>query len=121
MFNGLRNLKNIGATVLDRTELYCKLIAVETKIETGLLMRRLVWAGVGAMCAIFAFAMLHLVIITIFWSGEYRIASVISILLVDAAVAGVALHRACKPATQESFLATKHQLAEDMKFVRESI
>lgn len=121
MFNGLRNLKNIGAIVVDRAELYSKLIAIEAKIETKLLMRRLIWAGTGIIGIIFAIGMLHLALVSFFWNSDYRILSIVIILLIDAAIAGSALYKACVHAEQESFLATKNQLAEDMKFVKESI
>ena len=49
MITGLRNLKANAAMLLDRVELYSKLVAAETKIETSLIIRRLIWVGVGAV------------------------------------------------------------------------
>lgn len=121
MFNGLRNLKAITNALLDRLELYPKLLAVEAKIEKTLLVRRLVWATVGAIFAIFAIAMLHIAIVGLFWHSEYRILSIASMLVLDIIVSGVAIYKASRPAMQEPFSVTKHQLSEDIKFMKDSL
>lgn len=121
MFKGLRNLRMISAIVLNRMELYSKLMAVEAKIEMALIVRRLVWAAVGIVFVIFTLAILHAAILSGFWYTEYRIAAFIVILLIDAGIAGAALYFAYKPAEQETFAVTKQQLAQDLDFVKESI
>jgi uncharacterized membrane protein YqjE len=121
MINGLRNIKAISRVLLGRLELYSKLLAVEAKIETTLVVRRLVWAGVGIVFGFFAIAMIHTAILGHFWGTEYRLAALIAVLLTDGLIAGVSLYIASKPAKQEAFSVTKHQLAEDIKFVKESI
>lgn len=121
MISGLRNLKSICRVVLIRLELYNKLLAIEAKIETALLIRRLVWAGVGAIFGFFALAMVHTAILSYFWDSEFRWITLFAMLLIDSMLAGVALYIANKPAKQEAFMVTKHQLAEDIKFVKESI
>lgn len=121
MFNGLRNLKAITAALLDRLELYPKLLAVEAKIERTLLVRRLVWASIGALFAIFAIAMIHIAVIGFFWPSEYRILAIAGVLLIDTLIASIALYMASRPALQEPFAVTKHQLSEDIKFMKDSL
>lgn len=121
MIKGLRNLKANVAILVDRIELYSKLLAAEAKIETALVVRRLVWVGIGAVFALFAIAMAHMAIITFFWHSEFRVIAVGGILLLDVLVAGIAFYSATRPAEQESFAVTKHQLAEDMKFFKETL
>lgn len=121
MISGLRNLKANTAIWLDRIELYSKLLAAETKIETTLIVRRLIWVGVGAVFGLFAVAMMHMAVITYFWHSEYRILAVAAVLLLDVVITGVAFYLASKPSTQEPFAVTKYQLAEDFKYLKDSL
>lgn len=121
MFNGLRNLKHISAVVVERIELYSELITVEAKIETAVIARRVKWGAIGCIFAFFALAMLHIALLGIFWYGDYRILSIVLLLLVDLSIACGSLYLACKPRSQEMFAVTKQQLAEDAKFVKESV
>lgn len=121
MINGLLNIKAISRVVLSRLELYSKLMAVEAKIETALVVRRLMWAGVGMIFGFFALAMVHIAIIGHFWDTEYRLIALTAILLVDGIAAAMSLYIASKPSEHEAFAVTKHQLSEDVKFVKESI
>lgn len=121
MIPGLRNLKAGSVILLDRIELYSKLLAVETKIETALVVRRLMWVGIGAIFGLFALAMAHLAVISFFWFTEYRVVSVAGVLLIDIIIAGIALYKATRPPEAEAFAVTKHQLAEDMKFLKETL
>ena len=119
--NGIRNLKAISRILLSRLDLYSKLVAIEVKIETTLFVRRLVWVGVGVVFGFFALAMLHVVILGHFWETEYRLISLIFVFFVDGFIAGISLYIASRPARLEPFAVTKHQLSEDIKFVKESI
>lgn len=121
MFRGLRNLKTIATILVNRIELYSKLMAVEAKIETSLIIRRLVWVAVGLVFTIFTLAMIHVVLLSWFWYSEYRLISTLLLFLLDGVIAGTALYTACKPAKQEVFAVTKQQLANDIEFVKESI
>lgn len=121
MINGLRNLRSITNQFLDRIEIYSKLFAVEAKIAKKVLVQRIVWGAVGAIFALFALAMLHVVVVSAFWSEEYRLLAMIGLLIIDAAIAAAALYAAAKPAAQESFAVSRHQLAEDIKFIKESL
>lgn len=119
--SGIRNLKTTSRIMLSRLELYSKLLAVEAKIETTLVIHRLAWAGVGIVFGFFSIAMIHVAIIGHFWETEYRLISLIAMLLVDGLIAGISLYVASRPAKSEAFAVTKHQLSEDIKFVKESI
>lgn len=121
MINGLRNLKSISAALLGRAELYSKLIAVEAQIETTLLIRRLVWAGIGIVFFVFALATIHTLILSHFWHSEYRTVAITITLLVDGLIASLGFYMASKPNQEEAFMVTKHQLAEDIKLAKESI
>lgn len=121
MIKELINLKNSCATALSRLELYGKLIAVETNIESALLARRLIWAGIGIVFAFFSLAVVHAAILGHFWHSEYRLAMMVTILLVDAGLASLAFYMATKPAKREAFAATKHQLTEDIQFIKDSL
>lgn len=121
MITGLRNLRAGSAVLLDRVELYSKLLAAETKIETTLIVRRLVWAGIGAIFGLFALAMAHMAVIASFWHSDYRVWAVGAILLLDIVVAALALRMASKSSEQEPFAVTKHQLAEDIRYLKESL
>ncbi|MGM8226283.1 phage holin family protein [Cellvibrio sp. ARAG 10.3] len=121
MITGLRNLKANAAMLLDRVELYSKLVAAETKIETSLIIRRLIWVGVGAVFALFALAMAHVAILASFWHTEFQAWAVAGVLFVDVVIAGLAIYMASRPAKQEAFAVTKHHLAEDIKFLKESL
>lgn len=121
MINGLRNIRTISRTLLSRLELYSKLLVIEAKIETALVVRRLVWVGVGMVFGFFALAMIHAAILGYFWGTEYRLIAFALVLLVDGLIAGVSLYIANKPSEQEAFAVTKHQLGEDIKFVKDSI
>ena len=92
--------------LLDRVELYSKLVAAETKIETSLIIRRLIWVGVGAVFALFALAMAHTAILAFFWHTEFRVWAVAGVLLVDVVIAGIAIYMASRPAKEEAFAVT---------------
>ena len=121
MINGLRNFKHISKNALDRIELYSKLIAVEAKIERGLFLRKVAWASFGAIFSIFAIGMIHVVVIGSFWYTDYRVLGMLGVLLLDLIAAGAGFYFASKPNLAEPFATTKHQLAEDMKFIKESL
>ena len=121
MITGLRNLKANVAILLDRVELYSKLVAAETKIETSLIIRRLIWVGIGALFAFFALAMIHTAILAFFWHTEFRGWAVVAVLLLDILIAGIAIYTASRPSKEEAFAVTKHHLAEDIKFLKESL
>lgn len=121
MINGLRNLRSIANQFLDRVEIYSKLFAVEAKIAKTALIQRVVWGVVGAIFALFALAMLHVVIVSAFWNEEYQLLAMIGLLIIDGVIAASALYVAAKPAPAESFAVTRHQLAEDIKFIKESL
>lgn len=119
MIPTFKNLKAGSINLLERVELYSQLATIEAKIESTLLVRRLIWAGVGAVFIIFAIAMAHFAIISYFWPTEARTISIAGLLVLDAIVAGVAFYRVSRPAEQEAFAITKHQLAEDVKYMKE--
>lgn len=121
MINGLINLKNSCTTALNRLELYGKLVAVEAKIESALLVRRLIWAGIGIVFAFFSLAIVHTAILGHFWHSDHRLVIMAAILLADATLASLAFYAASKPAKREAFAVTKHQLAEDIQFVKDSL
>lgn len=121
MFNGLRNIKTIAGVVLNRTELYARLVAVETKIEMALMVRRLIWAATSVVFSLCALAMLHIAVLSYFWFTEQRMVATGALLFVDIAIAGAALYMASKIGQQESFMVTKKQLEKDIEFVKESV
>jgi uncharacterized membrane protein YqjE len=121
MFNGLRNLKHISAVVVERIELYSKLVTVEAKIEMAVIARCIKWGAIGFIFAFFALAMLHVAILSLFWYSDYRFLSIILLLLVDGLIAAGSISIASKSISQDMFAITKQQLAEDAKFVKDSI
>lgn len=121
MFNGLRNIKTIAGVVLNRTELYARLVALETKIEMALMVRRLMWAATGVVFSLCALAMLHVTVLSYFWFTEQRMLAISALLFTDIAIAGTALYMAGKIGKQESFTVTRQQLAKDIEFVKESV
>ncbi len=121
MITGLRNLKANVAILLDRVELYSKLIAIEAKIERSVIARRLVWVGVGTVFALFAVAMAHMAILSFFWYTDYRVLTVAAVLLLDIIIAAVALYKASRPPKEEAFAVTRHHLAEDIKFLKDTL
>lgn len=121
MINGLLHIKSICRITLDRVELYGKLLAIEAKIERNRLARRIAWAGCGAIFAIFAIAVLHMLIMSYFWQGEHRSLAISIVLAVDILIAATAFFIASRPSPEEPLAVTKHQLAEDLKFIKESL
>lgn len=118
MFSGLRNLKTVSSILLERMELYCKLMSVEAEIAKARLARRALWAVLGIVFAIFTLGMIHVLLIGVFWYSEYRLWAILTILIIDGALAGTGSYLALKPAEQEAFAVTKEQLAKDIEFVR---
>lgn len=119
MIPTLKNLKASSINFLERAELYSQLLTIEAKIESTLMVRRLIWAGVGAVFVLFAIAMAHFAIISYFWPTQARTVAIGGLLLMDIAVAALAFYRVSRPAKQEPFAVTKHQMAEDVKYMKE--
>lgn len=120
MFNGLRNIKTVSAIALNRLELYAKLLTVETRIETALLVRRLMWIAVGVVFALFALAMAHIAVIGYFLRSEQLPLVIGGMLLFDALIAGFALYKGSQSTKAEAFTVTKQQLAEDIKYIKDA-
>ena len=121
MIRELQNLKAISSVLLDRVELYGQLIGVETRIEKALIVRRLVWAGIGALFAVMATVMVHVAVIAYCWDGGYRMFAVLALLALDAVAAVMAINAGRGPTLHEPFEVTKRELSADMTFLKESV
>ena len=121
MIRELQNLKAISSVLLDRVELYSQLIAVETRIEKTLIVRRLAWVGIGVLFAAMATVMLHMAVIAYCWNGEYRLFAIFTLLVLDGVAAVMAFNAGREPEQHEPFEVTKRELSADMTFLKESV
>jgi len=106
----------------ERASDYLHLVAIEAKIQGGILLKQAVGYAIAALFGLLAVVFLGIAVIVTFWESDYRILVAWLVFLAFLAVAGAGIFLARKHVSPSApFLHVREEIKRDVDLIKESL